>query len=54
MYTSTLVIRIIMQVTEDVEMYIIIITAEEVMDTKECILIVHLHTEILDIATDKN
>jgi hypothetical protein len=49
-----MVIRIIMQVTEDVEMYIIIIMAEEVMGTKECILIVHLQTETLDIATDKN
>ena len=54
MYTSTLVIRIIMQVTEDVEMFIIIIMAEEVMDTKECIQIVHSHIEIQDIQTDMN
>jgi hypothetical protein len=54
MYTSTLVIRIIMQVTEDVEMFIIIIMAEEVMVMKECILIVHLLTETQDTVTVRN
>jgi hypothetical protein len=54
MYTSTLVTRIITQIIEDAETFIIIIMAEEVMVMKECILIVHLLTETQDTVTVRN